>query len=56
MQDNNILLALVLNDLLVATVPGWSRWFLLSDVMHLLHYTLMTLYDYCPIEDIGQYV
>ena len=52
MQDNYILLVLVLNDLfLVTTVPGWSTWFLLCDVMHLLHYTLMTLYDYCPIEE-----
>ena len=56
MQDIYILLVLVLNDLLVATVHGWSRWFLLCDVMNLLHYTLMILYDYCSIENIGQCV
>ena len=40
----------------VATIQGWRRQFLLYDAVNLLHYTLMKLYGYCPIEGTCQYV
>ena len=56
MQDICILLVLVVNVFpLAAAAEGWSRLFELCDGGYLLHSIWMTLYDYCPIVDIGQY-
>ena len=42
--------------LLLQQFRAGAYGFLLCDVMNLLHYTLMVLYDYCPIEDTAQCV